>query len=463
MAGIAGILKPGKKELIEKMLETMSHRGNYGKEIIETNEATVGMIWSKQENEQTQTLINQNIFRAGPGHGHQIKVTFENGNLQIERGRVGVVPLYLALNDDNEIIFASEVKALLPVTEQILEFLPGQIISNNEIKPYFELSKGEPFNTGPLQIAEELRTLLRKTVTRRINSDHFGAWLSGGLDSSSVAALARPYVNKLHTFAGGLKDAPDLEFAREVAEFIGSEHHEVIVDRDMMLKILPDVIYYLESFDSLLVRSSIINLCVAYEASEYVSDVFSGEGGDELFAGYEYLKNIPVQYLNFELVDIIKRLHNTALQRVDRTASAFGLTAHVVFVDPEVVDFALRIPAEYKISGGIEKWILRKAMEGLLPESVLSRPKAKFWEGAGVKSILSEYAEKKISDRDFRNERNLRNGWTINSKEELFYYRIFSEHFGELSNLDWMGRSKASAPDRAQHEKSTFLPLNCYI
>lgn len=444
MAGIAGIFKPGRRKLIESMLDTISYRGEHGKEIIETDNATIGMIWSLHEDQHSRELIGQNIFRVGSEHGHQVKVTVDDGNIKIERGRVGVVPLYLALNYSDEIMFASEVKALLPITDQIMEFMPGQMITNNEIQTYYELNKSEPLSIPPDEIAEELLRLLRRTVEKRINSDKMGAWLSGGLDSSALATIARPLVTNLHTFAGGVKDAPDLQFAREAAEFIGSEHHEVIVDREMMLKILPDVIYHLESFDALLVRSSIINLCVAYEASNYVTDVLTGEGGDELFAGYRYLKEIPLTKLDDELIDIIKRLHNTALQRVDRTASAFGLSAQVIFMDPEVVDYALRIPAAYKISGGVEKWILRKALTGLLPDSILWRPKAKFWEGAGVESILSEYAEKRISDRDFEHERKLRNGWLLNTKEELFYYRIFKEHFGELSNLDWMGRTKLS-------------------
>jgi len=447
MAGIAGIFKSNQKELVQSMLETISHRGEYGKEIIETETATVGMIWSENENDEAQDLIERNVFRAGPGFGHQITVSLENNNIEIKRGHVGVVPLYLAINESNEVCFASEVKALLPITKSVAEFLPGQIISHNEIKTYFEFEKGEPLSGSPQEIAMELKELLRKTMRKRIISDDVGVWLSGGLDSSAIAALARPYAKTLHTFTGGLKGASDFKYAKQAADFLKAKHHEVIIDTDIMLKFLPDVIYHLESFDALLVRSSIINLCVAWSTSNYVSDVFTGEGGDELFAGYTYLKNLPLAELDNELIAITKRLHNTALQRVDRTASAFGLTAHVVFVDSDVVDFAMRIPAKYKIKDGVEKWILRQAMTGLLPESILGRPKAKFWEGAGVESLLADYANEHITDYDFSNERNLKNGWKLNTKEELFYYRIFKEHFGELENLDWMGRSKRSPKD----------------
>ena len=211
-----------------------------------------------------------------------------------------------------------------------------------------------------------------------------------------------------------------------------------------MLAVLPEVIYHLESFDALLVRSSITNYLVAQAASDYVPAVFSGEGGDELFAGYEYLKSLEPEALPDELIDITGRLHNTALQRVDRCAAAHGTLAHVAFLDPDVAAYALQIPIEYKLRDGIEKWILRRAMDGALPERVLSRTKAKFWAGAGVGDLLARYADAEITNADFRRERRLSNGWMLDSKEEMLYYRIFREWFGTMADLSWMGRSKGA-------------------
>lgn len=179
-----------------------------------------------------------------------------------------------------------------------------------------------------------------------------------------------------------------------------------------------------------------------HSACPYCDEIY--RGGDELFAGYEYLKDIDKEKLKEELMDITGRLHNTALQRVDRSASAHGTVAHVGFLDSDVVDYALKIPVKYKIRNGIEKWILRKAMENELPEKVLYRKKAKFWQGAGVSDMISDYAEKKITDGDFMRERKLKNGWVLNSKEELLYYRYFKEYFGELEDLSWMGRTKGA-------------------
>jgi asparagine synthetase B (glutamine-hydrolysing) len=148
-----------------------------------------------------------------------------------------------------------------------------------------------------------------------------------------------------------------------------------------------------------------------------------------------------------ELVDITRRLSNTALQRVDRSASSHGLVAHVAFLDSDVVDYTLRIPPELKLRRDdevTEKWILRQALTDVLPDEVLWRRKAKFWQGAGVGELLAQYADDQITDDNFKRERALPNGWTLNTKEEVMYYRIFKEHFGELNDLSWMGRTKGA-------------------
>jgi asparagine synthase (glutamine-hydrolysing) len=293
------------------------------------------------------------------------------------------------------------------------------------------------------QIASGLRLRLEQAVCRRIDADVMGCWLSGGLDSSTMAVLARPHLDRLHTFAAGLPGAPDLRFARQVAEFLGAIHHEVIVSLDDLLAVLPEVIYHLESFDALLVRSTLTNYLVTKYAADYVGSVFSGEGADELFGGYAYLKELEPDQLPDELLDLIRRLHSLALQRVDRSASAHGLAVYIPFLDLDVADYAMRIPPQFKVRRKdkvIEKWILRQALADALPDEVLWRPKAKFWQGAGVGEVLAQYAEARISDEEFKCERTMPNGWALISKEELMYYRIFREHFGELSDLTWMGR-----------------------
>ncbi len=448
MSGIAGIAAKGNEALVDRMLARIGHRGPVRHSVVGEGGVTLGLVTPPGRTKDHLILHQDLCARDGIGKGHLAEAQRANGGVTLRRDALGVAPLYYGHTHDGQLAFASEVKALLGVAESIRELPPGHTLEQHQLRAHFQLAPKPFINASPAQIASALRSRLSKAIHGRIVQPVMGSWLSGGLDSSAIAALARPQVSELHTFAAGFVGAPDLVFARDVAAFIGTEHHEIIVTLPMLLSVLPDVIYHLESFDALLVRSSTTNYLVARLAAQYVTDVFSGEGGDELFAGYEYLKNMPTQALPAELIDIMGRLHNTALQRVDRSAAAHGTVAHVPFTDPEVVDFALRIPPELKLRDGVEKWILRQALVSLLPGRVLWRTKAKFWEGAGVQGILAQHAESVVSDRDFRQERVLPNGWRLNSKEELFYYRIFREHFGTLQDLTWMGRTKGAPSEQ---------------
>jgi len=445
MAGIAGIFKGGETAMVENMLGTIKQRGNFGKKIFERPEYTVGIIWNKQEDDDINYYFNHDILHDGPGFGQMANVRISNGSPVISRDTLGVSPMYYTMSPNGRpYAFASEVKSLLPVSGIIYELAPGHLLTEHHLEKVAEVEKKPALHSSQEEIKRNILDILFRAVSRRIKVDSMGVWLSGGLDSSIMTTLARPFLKTIHTFSAGTMGAPDLEYAREVASFTKAEHHEILAEKNDLLTILPEVIFNLESFDALLVRSSVINYLVSREASYYVSEVFSGEGGDELFGGYLYLKSLPVEKLENELLDISKRLHNTAFQRVDRSASAFGIVPHIVFADPDVFNYALSIPVQYKIKDGTEKWILREAMEGLLPERVLRRTKAKFWEGAGVGEMLSDHASRVITDGDFMMERRLRNGWVLNTKEECLYYRIFREWFGDLENLDWMGRSKGA-------------------
>ena len=443
MSGIAGVSKPGKKHTVKKMLKKISHRGNAGWKVKKIENATLGIVYTESQKKSLSRLMQKNEASDGGGSGHLALAKVKENGIILKRDPLGVAPLYYGEDGEGTLCFASEVKALIDFCSDVKLVPPGCKLDGKQVTSYYELEKKEPLKIEPEIIAKHLRHLIKSAIERKTDqAAELGCWLSGGLDSSAMASLSSANGHKLYTFAAGLEGSPDLEFAQAVAQFIDSEHHEVVVHFNDFRSVLPEVIYHLESFDALLVRSSIINYIVAQKASEYVNEVLSGEGGDELFAGYHYLKRLPPEELEDELIDITKRLHNTALQRVDRSASAHGTVAHVCFLDPEVVDYALRIPAEYKIRDNVEKWILRVAFDDMLPEQVLNRKKSKFWEGAGVGELMSDYADSTITDDDFRRERILKNGWIINSKEELFYYRIFREQFGELENLSWMGRTK---------------------
>lgn len=445
MAAIAGICSPKQTNLVKDMLEKLSHRGGEKVEIKDINGVSIGTNFAKIQPDSMTVDKEKTVVRDKAETGHLASVRVENGDVILKRDPLGVAPLYYGYNEEGALCFASEVKALLGICRDIQQVKPGTEFNGKKVKEYFSLDKKEPLENNPETIAKELKQKLINSVKKRVDmGGKIGSWLSGGLDSSTMTVLAKKYVEDLNTFAAGTEGAPDIEFARIVADYIGSKHHEVILDFGALMDLLPEVIYHLESFDALLVRSSIMNFAVAKKAGEYSDAVFSGEGGDELFAGYSYLKGLPQDELADELVDITGRLHNTALQRVDRSASAHGTVAHVGFLDPEVVDYAMQIPVEYKMFGDTEKWILRRAMDEELPESILDRDKAKFWEGAGVVNKIAEYADMNITDQDFNRERKLKNGWVLNSKEELLYYRYFKDHFGELEDLSWMGRSKGA-------------------
>jgi len=441
MAGIAGIEAAGRRDDVERMLGAIAHRGKAGKNILEFDNATLGAVWLRVQPHAFDA--EERAVKDTAADDRVAVARVLNGGPLLVRGLMGIAPLYFGHAEDGTLCFASEVKGLLCVTTDVRLLPAGGTCHGESVTKHFELTP-HPVTEDPEAVAEALRQTLGDAVRRCVQDTTMGSWLSGGLDSSAIVALARPVVGELHTFAAGLRGAPDLEYARAVADHVGTTHHERTVTVPEMLRVLPNVIYHLESFDALLVRSSITNYLVAQLASDHVEAVFSGEGGDELFAGYAYLKAIPAARLAGELTDITRRLHNTALQRVDRCAAAHGIMAYVPFLALDVVDYALSIPVSLKIRDGIEKWILRQAVADLLPPRVATRPKAKFWEGAGVAGLMAEHADNAISDSDFRRERVLPNGWSLNSKEELMYYRIFKEHFGRCKDLDWMGRTKGA-------------------
>ncbi len=460
IAGIAGMTTPEEDSLVTVMMDKAAHRGARHRKSINLPGIIMQAGWNDVESKPVpQTLVQQAVWDGiNTPIPSATSLTAQKtpfalaamtaDGLLLARDRVGVKPLYYGPCSVG-LAFASEVKSLLPVTRLVHELPPGKMLLagrtiNIHYEPAFQSLPHEDAET----VATGLRLRLEQAIARRVQQEEMGSWLSGGLDSSAIAALARPYVQKLHSFVSGVDGADDLIYGRQMAEYLGTDHHEIKVALTDMLDALPHVIYHLESFDALLVRSSVTNFLTAKVASDYVESIFSGEGGDELFAGYDYIKSLPAEQIPGELIDIINRLHNTALQRVDRCSQAHGITAFVPFLDPDVLDYALAIPARLKlfqdVQPPVEKWILRKAVEDILPMSVLWRPKSKFWQGAGVVDLMEQHAEQSISDADFKRERNLPNGWKLNSKEELMYFRIFRDHFGELENLDWMGRTKGA-------------------
>jgi asparagine synthase (glutamine-hydrolysing) len=363
MAGIAGIACSNRHGLVENMLDKIAHRGMAGAGMISGRGATLGVVWAQAtsdggEYRPAMPAVWDAQDKPAPDTRSlpALKKPFalaadRKDGIFLSRDWFGVRPLYYGYSKDGDLCFASEVKALLEVTRDVREFPPGTWYDETTgFHSFGELEPGDPVREPAGQVAAQLLEKLETAVIRRINSGEMGSWLSGGLDSSVIVSLVRPHVRTLHTFAGGLPGAPDLEYARQAAEALDCEHHEILLEEKDLLEVLPEVIYYLESFDALLVRSTIINYLVARRAAEWVDAVFSGEGADELFAGYAYLERIPDEDLPGELLDIVKRLHNTALQRVDRSAAAHGLVPLVPFLDLDVARFVLPIQDRFSNS-----------------------------------------------------------------------------------------------------------------
>ncbi|EDX87772.1 asparagine synthase (glutamine-hydrolyzing) [Synechococcus sp. PCC 7335] len=358
------------------------------------------------------------------------------------RDCVGVKPLYYGTTDDT-IFFASELKALVNCAERIYEFPSGHYYhSQAGLVPYYQLPKTVTFEKDVDTIVGDIRQSLTQSVQKRLMSDvPVGVFLSGGLDSSIVAALMKQQVKELHSFSVGLSHSPDLRAARLVAEHLGTVHHEYVYSEAEMQTVLSDVIYYLESYDPALVRSAIPCYMVSRLASEYVKVVLSGEGADELFAGYSYFAEYDDSMkLHREAIAILQGLHNLNLQRVDRMTMAHSLEGRVPFLDIDFIERCMCIDPQLKLQSPSrpEKWLLRKAFEDLLPQEIVWRDKMEFAQGCASSGLLEHHAKAEISQEALAAAKL--QGLPVDTQEELFYYRIFEQHFPHPDAAKVIGR-----------------------
>ena len=364
-----------------------------------------------------------------------------NGDIYIARDVIGRRPLYY-LKNNKDLMFASEIKSLINFGADICELPPGSCMLNFENPKIIKKIDTEDFpvieGEGGKELEEKLENYLLKSMDRRISSNNlkYGVWLSGGLDSSIIAAMLKEFTDKVYTYSVGFENSPDILSARRVADYLGTRHTEYRLDTEELFSSIPRVIYHLESFDAPLVRSSLGNMIVS-KISESSDVVFSGEGGDELFAGYNYfLKFNSSKLIQDGLVKAINSLHNTALQRVDRTANAYSINMKLPILDESLLDFVLRISPEMKVrkDKNTGKYILRKVASRYLPEDIIWREKDKFWEGSGIEDTLEKKIYDIISDEEFIKAQKLPGNIKFRNKEELYYYRIFNRYY---SNVDF--------------------------
>jgi asparagine synthase (glutamine-hydrolysing) len=227
-----------------------------------------------------------------------------------------------------------------------------------------------------------------------------------------------------------------------VAEYLGTEHYESVYTAEDALEVLPEVVRVIENFDPSLVRSAVPNYILAKFTAEHVKVVLTGEGADEIFAGYEYLEEFETEEeLHDELVRIIEGLHNLNLQRGDRVTMAHGLEARVPFLELGMIELGLSLPAGWKLAGEDqpEKRLLRQAFDGWLPEEFIWRKKAQFGDGSGAVTVLQEKMEESVTEEEFENERNEVDP-PLRTREEVAYYRIFREYLGEVRPEQTVGR-----------------------
>jgi asparagine synthase (glutamine-hydrolysing) len=373
----------------------------------------------------------------------------DKDGLFMARDPLGIKPLYCS-ERDGAFYFASEIKALAEVTNAMYEFPAGYWFhSRLGWRAYFAIDLAIENHNGAGDSPEQIRGVLKEAVQKRLLADvPVGISLSGGLDSSIVAALANEETTHLHSFAVGMDGSQDLEAARKMAGILGTQHHERVYSEADIVAALPKVIYHLESFDPALVRSSIPNYFLAEMASQYVKVILTGEGADEIYAGYNYLRAFEsADELQEEMIDITLALHNTNLQRADRIAMAFGLEARVPFLDIKSVSLGLGLPAEKKIHRDQPaKFFLRQAFRDDLPEEIANRPKQKFSKGAGSSDTILQIAEDTISDAEFQSEGSRllnRWGYQLPNKEALYYYKLLRQYYDDQWIFPVMGQSKS--------------------
>ncbi len=411
----------------------------------------------------------------------------ERDEFLIARDPIGVIPLYIGYDSDGKVYVASELKALEGFCENYEPFLPGHYLWSEDLKKdsslftlhsslkrYYKRDwmKYDAVKDNPASV-EAIHDALTDAVKRQLMSDvPYGVLLSGGLDSSVISAIAekfsehrieddsktKAYWPRLHSFAVGLKGAPDLAKAKLVADHIGTVHHEINYTIQEGLDAIRDVIYFIETYDVTTVRASTpMYLLARVIKSMGIKMVLSGEGADEIFGGYLYFHKAPTaKDFHEETVRKLSKLYMYDCLRANKSLSAWGVEGRVPFLDKEFLDVAMRTNPEAKMCPGttMEKRIVREAFADLLPEEVAWRQKEQFSDGVGYSWIdtLKQITSEAVSDEQMAHAAER---FPINppqNKEEYYYRSIFAEHFPSDS-------AAKSVPSEASVACSTAIAL----
>ncbi len=471
MAGIAGT-SSGSKAPLELMLGRLRHRGpadewlQQGKRIalgcrVLPSEAkhsgrthsqvagTAAIIDGHLHCEGEPQLLEADLLidlysRFGPGFVERLDGDFAfalatEDELILARDPIGMRPLFYG-HEDGNLYFASEAKALVGLCNEVVELPPGHVYTQKQgPHPFNSLQYSVPEYDSPDEAARILADLLREAVGTRLKDGNVGGvLLSGGLDSSVVACLAKEFQSDLKTFTvgTGINNSEDLKRAREMAQYLDTEHHEYIYGETEIEQALPQAIYYLESFDEDCVYGAVANYFAARLAAQHTNCVLCGEGADEFLGGYHELKEAKDEAEFLQLTeDLIGNAYHTGLQRLDRMMSAQSLEYRPPFLDGKVTAFCSKIPMAWKVHGKekVEKWILRKAFAGLLPDHVLDRVKQPFASGAGSAQLTQLIGQRARKGSRYDRQTRSESGMPLKSEAETYYYQIFKEKFPEIS------------------------------
>ncbi|MFC2016347.1 asparagine synthase-related protein [Chloroflexota bacterium] len=502
MSGLAVACGNSNRNEVEAIMRTIAHRGSYVSGIYESNQIIVAQNYLQADSTTSgdgakipvgspsnpnlvicydgqmgnwAELARDHDIPDGPFHEERLLLALyekygkemlkhltdaifalvitDGKELFAARDLLGIKTLFYGWKD-NTLYLASELKGVLQVTKDVYEFPNGHYMDRNgKVTRFAELPKSPPnlWDSSIDTMARDIREIIERSFRSRVDFNvPTGGLLSGGMDSSVINYLAsKAYKGKfgqsakLKTFAIGVGESEDIRSARLIANHINSEHHELNVGLEQMIEVLPEVIYYLESFDPSLVRSSVANYLISRYAKEQgIQVLLSGEGGDEVFCGYIYLGRFPSEELFARQMECIGFLHNNASLRLDRMNMCNSIRVVTPLISGELLQYAMAIPPQYKQKPEgnlkIEKWIFRKAYESLLPESIVWRTKQEFSQGSGSASVLPAYFEKQIPDHELAEAQAKYP--IIRSKEELYYFRLFTEHFGTDHAVQTVGQ-----------------------
>jgi len=367
----------------------------------------------------------------------------------IARDHMGIIPLYIGWDKNGVTYVASEMKSIETYCEKLQEFPPGHYYKNGEFTQWYQPKWANEIPTEPVSLPK-LRKALEDSVHKQLMCDvPYGVLISGGLDSSVIAAIAAQYSKKriesgdaeeawwprLHSFAIGLDGSPDLKAAKIVADDIGTVHHECKYTIQEGLDALPDVIYHLETYDVTTIRAATPMYLMARKIKSMgIKMVLSGEGADEVFGGYLYFHMAPnKEELHHETVRKLQKLSKYDCLRANKSMAAWGIEARVPFLGKEFLEYAMNIdPADKMCTDGkAEKYVLRKAFEGIIPDEVLWRQKEQFSDGVGYNWIdsLKANADEKVSDDNLAQAYRKFPIQPPTTKEGYYYREIFDEMY----------------------------------